>query len=165
MWSEWIKGKGVGTVTSTGGQGVNGLNMIYLTPGISGLLPTVFLGQPYGPATFLSMQNMCKQSATTANQYTDDKGETWMRHSTGRGGGYSHLMAPNQPSCYYYETQLFGGIGSTDGMVAASSMHPGGVNVGLMDGSVRFVKSTVSNLTWWALGTTSGGEIISADSL
>jgi prepilin-type N-terminal cleavage/methylation domain-containing protein/prepilin-type processing-associated H-X9-DG protein len=165
LWSEWIKGKGVGTVNSTGGIGSNGLNMIY---GLLGYFqPVIYLGLPYNQVTFLAAQNTCKQGAKTANQYTDDKGETWMRHATRRGGGYNHIMAPNQPSCYYADSipPISGGVGPDEGMVAASSMHPGGVNVGLMDGSVRFVKSTVSNITWWALGTVAGGEIISADSL
>jgi prepilin-type N-terminal cleavage/methylation domain-containing protein/prepilin-type processing-associated H-X9-DG protein len=165
IWSEWVKGKGVGTATSTGGLAVNGLNLIYSTPGY--LEPIIYQGQPYNQTTFLTAQTTCKQSATTANQYTDDKGETWMRHATGRGGGYSHLMGPNQPSCYYADSipPLSGGVGPNEGMVAASSMHPGGVNVGMMDGSVRFVKNTVSNPTWWGIATVAGGEIISADSL
>jgi hypothetical protein len=38
------------------------------------------------------------------------------------------------------------------------------VNVGFLDGSVKFVKDSVSQATWWALGTKAGGEVISADS-
>jgi len=164
QWGEFIKGKGVGTDTSTGGLAANGLNVIYSTPGF--FEPVIYLGLPYGATTFLLAQQTCVQSATTANQYTDDKGETWMRHASGRGGGYSHLMMPNQPSCYYNDEipPYSGGVGPSEGIVAASSMHPGGVNVALMDGSVRFVKSTVSTASWWALGTVAGGEIISADS-
>jgi prepilin-type processing-associated H-X9-DG protein len=45
----------------------------------------------------------------------------------------------------------------------ASSPHPGGVNVTMGDGSVRFVKDSVNLVTWWALGTRDGGEAISAD--
>jgi len=48
--------------------------------------------------------------------------------------------------------------------VNASSFHPGGVNVGFADGSVKFVKTTVSYPIWWALGTKANGEVISADS-
>jgi prepilin-type processing-associated H-X9-DG protein len=46
----------------------------------------------------------------------------------------------------------------------ATSLHPGGVNAAFGDGSVKFVKDTISMQTWWSLGTRSGGEVISADS-
>ena len=45
-----------------------------------------------------------------------------------------------------------------------SSFHPGGANVLMVDGSVRFLKSSTSWPVVWALGSRSGGEIISADS-
>jgi prepilin-type processing-associated H-X9-DG protein len=53
--------------------------------------------------------------------------------------------------------------GPTFAAVTARSYHPGGVNTLFGDGSVRFVKSTISGLTWRALGTVSGGEVVSAD--
>jgi len=46
----------------------------------------------------------------------------------------------------------------------AGSDHPGGANVLFCDGSVRFIKSSISIPTWWALGTRSGGEVLNADS-
>ena len=46
----------------------------------------------------------------------------------------------------------------------ASSNHSGGVNVGMCDGSVRFIKNTINIPTWWALGTRANGEAISSDS-
>jgi prepilin-type processing-associated H-X9-DG protein len=45
-----------------------------------------------------------------------------------------------------------------------SSNHPGGVNLLLGDGSVKFIKDSVSLQTWRALGTRNGGEVISSDS-
>ena len=45
----------------------------------------------------------------------------------------------------------------------ASSQHPGGVNVVLADGSVRFAHDAISEQLWWALGTRAGGEAISGD--
>jgi prepilin-type N-terminal cleavage/methylation domain-containing protein/prepilin-type processing-associated H-X9-DG protein len=44
--------------------------------------------------------------------------------------------------------------------ITARSYHPNGVNALLMDGSVRFVTSTMSHATWRALGTRNGGEPI-----
>jgi prepilin-type processing-associated H-X9-DG protein len=42
--------------------------------------------------------------------------------------------------------------------MAASSYHTGGVNVGMADGSVRFVRDGVDFAVWQALGTRAGGE-------
>jgi dolichyl-phosphate beta-glucosyltransferase len=73
---------------------------------------------------------------------------------------YHHILPPQSPSC------LLGG--STDYgspvVVTATSRHPGGVNLLLGDGSARFVRGTVAEATWQALGTVAGGEAIAADS-
>ena len=44
--------------------------------------------------------------------------------------------------------------------VTARSYHEGGVNVLMMDGSVRFVASTIQLQTWRALGTRAGNEVV-----
>ena len=49
-------------------------------------------------------------------------------------------------------------------MIGASSYHPGGVNVGFLDGSVKFMKDSVSLQTWGSVATKAGGEIIDASS-
>lgn len=43
------------------------------------------------------------------------------------------------------------------------SQHPGGANFAMGDGSVRFLKSTINQTVYWALGSRNGGEVISAD--
>ena len=45
----------------------------------------------------------------------------------------------------------------------AQSPHTGGMNVGMGDGSVRFLSATLEPLTWWHLCTPRGGEVISDD--
>jgi len=45
-----------------------------------------------------------------------------------------------------------------------ASFHPGGANFAFGDGSVRFLKSSISMATYCALGSRAGGEVISADS-
>lgn len=52
----------------------------------------------------------------------------------------------------------------SDAFAGSRSRHPGGVNVVMGDGSVRFVKNTINAATWVALNTIAGSEVISADS-
>ena len=47
------------------------------------------------------------------------------------------------------------------GVLSAGSLHPGGVNVSMADGSVRFVGNGIAVGVWRALGTRAGGEVIS----
>jgi prepilin-type processing-associated H-X9-DG protein len=86
---------------------------------------------------------------------------SWPEFSTSES--YSHFMVPNSLSCTY-PSDPFPGWGGVFAAVTASSNHPGGVNVGFADGSVRFVKNSVSVQTWWALGSRNLGEVISSDS-
>lgn len=44
-----------------------------------------------------------------------------------------------------------------------SSFHSGGANFGMADGSVRFIKQSIDQRTYNALGSRRGGEVISAD--
>jgi prepilin-type N-terminal cleavage/methylation domain-containing protein/prepilin-type processing-associated H-X9-DG protein len=52
--------------------------------------------------------------------------------------------------------------GAAQRMQAARSLHPGGVNVMLADGAVRFVSDNIDLATWRALGTMQGGEVVGA---
>ena len=54
--------------------------------------------------------------------------------------------------------------GPTPGAITSRSFHPGGVNALFADGSVRFIKDSISLITWRSLGTMASGEVISADS-
>ena len=46
---------------------------------------------------------------------------------------------------------------------AARSRHIGGVNASLCDGSIRFCRNTISQVTWQAAGTIQGGEVLGSD--
>ena len=52
-------------------------------------------------------------------------------------------------------------LGDTYAAVTARSFHTGGVNALLMDGSVRTFNDSIAVTTWRALGTRSGGEVVS----
>lgn len=76
---------------------------------------------------------------------------------------YNHFNPPNKNSCYNTNEppgpsgNPWGGLTS---LITATSDHPGGVNVCMVDGSVKFIKNSINVQVWWALGTRRGGEII-----
>lgn len=53
----------------------------------------------------------------------------------------------------------------TDGNMfsAARSRHTGGVNASFADGSVRFIRDSITSTAWQGLGSKAGGEAVSAD--
>ena len=51
----------------------------------------------------------------------------------------------------------------TSAHIGSRSYHPGGVNTGFCDGSVKFIKGSINLVNWSALGTRAGGEIVSSD--
>jgi len=72
---------------------------------------------------------------------------------------YTHVMTPNTWSCAYGQPDT----NHPQGALTASSHHPGGVNVAFCDGSVKFIKDSVSTTAWWGIGSRNGGEVVSAD--
>jgi prepilin-type N-terminal cleavage/methylation domain-containing protein/prepilin-type processing-associated H-X9-DG protein len=73
---------------------------------------------------------------------------------------YVHVMPPNNPLQCDSDNDDAG----RQSAYGATSRHSGGVNVLMCDGSVRFVKSTINNQTWWAVGSRAANEVISSDS-
>jgi prepilin-type N-terminal cleavage/methylation domain-containing protein/prepilin-type processing-associated H-X9-DG protein len=55
------------------------------------------------------------------------------------------------------------GGGSQPDFNAARSFHSGGVNAGMADGSVKFMKNSIAQYVWQSLSTPQGGEVISSD--
>jgi prepilin-type N-terminal cleavage/methylation domain-containing protein/prepilin-type processing-associated H-X9-DG protein len=50
-----------------------------------------------------------------------------------------------------------------DNYTSARSRHSGGVNAALCDGSVRFISNSIDLVTWQALASANGGEVISGN--
>jgi prepilin-type N-terminal cleavage/methylation domain-containing protein/prepilin-type processing-associated H-X9-DG protein len=75
---------------------------------------------------------------------------------------YNHWNTPNKWSCVSSNSWDKNAAGPMDAVSAASN-HPGGVNVAFCDGSVHFIKDSISVQTWWGLGTRNMGEVISSD--
>jgi prepilin-type N-terminal cleavage/methylation domain-containing protein/prepilin-type processing-associated H-X9-DG protein len=144
IFSEWIKGHAVAT-----GRSPNGLAEVYNLGENSNFFPT--------DHQFAQLCN--RVPITSANQQWQWKGEWW---GYGATMIYSHTQAPNRTSCVYHDINQDGR--GTITMLSASSNHPGGVNVLFMDGSVRFVKSSVNYRTWYAIATRNYGDVFDPDS-
>ena len=80
------------------------------------------------------------------------------------GASWSAGLVPDTRYCHVMPPNTWGCRGGVEMSHDASSRHPGIVNVAFLDGSVKSIKSSVNIATWWALGTRSGGEVISSDS-
>ena len=94
---------------------------------------------------------------------SEDKGWRWGNEAT--GDTLFNTIIPPSSTTYPWSgcrPDNSGGPVSNGEFENANSFHPGGCNVGFADGSVRFVKSSIAMMTWWALGTKAGGEIVSA---
>jgi prepilin-type N-terminal cleavage/methylation domain-containing protein/prepilin-type processing-associated H-X9-DG protein len=76
---------------------------------------------------------------------------------------YTHTLPPNWNRRVNVGTQHYncGDRAIAYQHVSASSYHSGGVNVSMADGSVRFVRDGINFDTWQAMGTRSGGEVLS----
>jgi prepilin-type processing-associated H-X9-DG protein len=97
------------------------------------------------------------QRKSKANE-TNDSFSYWASGRMHHGPLQSMLNTPNSShaDCSYYNAQGQSGT--------FRSRHSGGVNVMFADGSVRFVKASISQNTWWSIGTRDRGEVVSADS-
>lgn len=104
---------------------------------------------------------MCQAlSPMTTPRLTKRQGMTWVMGEM-CCTAYNHVAPPNAKTCA--GTGFPGTMANMPMQVPPSSQHPGGVNTLMGDGTVRFIKSSVSLPTWRALGTRNGGEVVSSD--
>jgi prepilin-type processing-associated H-X9-DG protein len=131
-------------------------------PGVTRNSPGMTM--PAGAGPFQQWLSTCaaavKTSAERSGQ-TTSLGECWAIGLQSYTLG-DVLLAPNPqyPNC---STNAAGASVDGPGMYTLSSFHPGGANILMCDGSVKFLKNSTSLMTVWALGSRDQGEIISAD--
>jgi prepilin-type N-terminal cleavage/methylation domain-containing protein/prepilin-type processing-associated H-X9-DG protein len=104
--------------------------------------------------------NNCKAGVprtVSANNGGFPFGACWWWGRSGQNR-FTGVMPPNGFSCDFNVNS-----DSDTDAITAGSRHPGVVNVLMMDGSVRGIKSTINPVSWWALGSMAGNEIVSAD--
>jgi prepilin-type N-terminal cleavage/methylation domain-containing protein/prepilin-type processing-associated H-X9-DG protein len=98
---------------------------------------------------------------------SDLRGFTWW----GDASGFETYLAPNSPlpdriytagycNNVHPNPPCAVATSSDPTMFASRSRHPGGVQVAMCDGSVRFISNTINLNIWRALGTSQGGETV-----
>ena len=132
----------------------------------------VLQGHAYS-VSFTSDPTVCRDtvSPTNPNEYTGSVSNRASQRWIDRVPpfcAFATVLPPNSPSCWTGTNE-----NTSESLTSATSYHPGGVNVVLVDGSVRFIPETIDagdrtlpEVTsgespygvWGALGSISGGE-------
>jgi prepilin-type N-terminal cleavage/methylation domain-containing protein/prepilin-type processing-associated H-X9-DG protein len=133
--------------------------------------PAISSNAPWNGANLALFMGWLNSCAAIAPQ-TITKTPQWEYNMSYLGTGWDQgmfgytlgntLLAPNPniPNC---RTCTWNGDWDCPGMYGLSSFHPGGGNIAMGDGSVRFLKSSTAMNIVWGLGSKAGGEIISSD--
>jgi prepilin-type N-terminal cleavage/methylation domain-containing protein/prepilin-type processing-associated H-X9-DG protein len=126
---------------------------------------SLYMNMPAGGTYIIPWMAMCSAAmpgSSLANAYDHGAGELWGigDYITTMG---NLVLPPNPP---YYNCSTLGTTGGFQGpgVYSLSSYHPGGANVTMCDGSVRFLKNSTNMNSMWALGSMAQGEVISSDS-
>jgi prepilin-type N-terminal cleavage/methylation domain-containing protein/prepilin-type processing-associated H-X9-DG protein len=145
-----------GVYTSGGG---NRLKIQQVTDGLSN---TIFIGEEYYQlkpsytVAELDLQGVSRRKAVWEFGSDSIDCQYGMNEAFGSTGVPMNLKAP-VPTVYT-------GAALEAYIASFGSIHPGGANFLMGDGSVRFIKQTVAPAVYSALGTRAGGEVLSADS-
>jgi prepilin-type processing-associated H-X9-DG protein len=124
------------------------------------------MNMPMGGAFLNTWLQNCAGTALstvgTSNNWSG-LGQFWCQGLFGDTVG-SILTAPNSnfPNCAVY--QYGGDNDGSYGHFGLSSYHAGGANVAMADGSVRFLKSSTSQVAVWQIASRAQGEVVSTDS-
>jgi prepilin-type N-terminal cleavage/methylation domain-containing protein/prepilin-type processing-associated H-X9-DG protein len=112
---------------------------------------------PNSPSELLSLGGAFAQERSHISWA---EGQTWFT-------GLTFVFPPNTFVAYLnpadgrtYDIDWLGGIDISYSAYTSRSYHSGGVNTAFMDGSMRFIGNSIPQLTWRALGTRNGGEVV-----
>jgi prepilin-type N-terminal cleavage/methylation domain-containing protein/prepilin-type processing-associated H-X9-DG protein len=105
---------------------------------------------------YVTACNAARNSGKGSASELNDGQTYWAAGRMDQGPINSMILTPNSfnADCTDYPAPC--------AMFAMRSRHQGGVNALFGDGSVKFMKDSINQMTWWALGTKAGGEVIDA---
>jgi prepilin-type N-terminal cleavage/methylation domain-containing protein/prepilin-type processing-associated H-X9-DG protein len=97
----------------------------------------------------------CNQAWTTGSYSLDkQRGENWA-HGCQDMTLFNTIATPNQYQNEWTNCSVTGS-GAMSSLSNSDSWHAGGVNALMADGHVKFMKESVNQVTWYALGTKGG---------
>jgi prepilin-type N-terminal cleavage/methylation domain-containing protein/prepilin-type processing-associated H-X9-DG protein len=151
----------VGNPAAMGATKLVGVVNVSSMVGLGGVQQNIF----NNPAGILAAIQKCSQTWQAFSPATKpdlQRGDTWCQGSM-CSTLFNTVVPPNgQNDAWAYCSMVSSGACSN--ISNSDSYHPGGANVLMTDGSVRFMKDSTNQRTWWGLGTIAGGEVISSDS-
>ncbi|MDA0590899.1 MAG: DUF1559 domain-containing protein [Planctomycetota bacterium] len=110
---------------------------------------------PTNLARIVTYYQACKaRLATVGNSgESDEIGRFWASGRVGWGPWFNTLMTPNKgPHCDQDTSN------TTIDLKTASSHHPGGVHVLMVDGTVHFINETIDHALWVGAGSINGAD-------
>lgn len=128
---------------------------------------------PTPPSTATEVKALIEASG--GDSFNADSGHTEWVDARAHQTGFTTVLTPNtnvivvkngttyQHADFSNQREGSHATNITYAAITARSYHTGGVNVALMDGSVRFIRDALDLATWRALGTRQGGEVLTGD--
>jgi prepilin-type N-terminal cleavage/methylation domain-containing protein/prepilin-type processing-associated H-X9-DG protein len=121
-----------------------------------------------GAAAAVSFVNSCKTLQSSVSSINSDHigNNAYATYPWHVGlDNYMHVGPPNSLHCQDSSDASWLSYVGPSGSAPPASNHPGGVHITFADGSVRFIKDSITQQVWWGIGTRNGREVISSDDL
>jgi prepilin-type processing-associated H-X9-DG protein len=127
---------------------------IRLTDAIDGTSNTLLIGE---------MSWFVEQIGSSASLTWGTRYRSWLRGTNGNPGVVTGFMVGSRNVFRPINSIFRFNYITPYNDIPMGSMHPGGANFGLGDGSVRFIQETISMATYLSLASRNGGEVLGSD--